>query len=230
MDKKIKVFLVEDDENFGSVLQSYLEINDYEVDWFKNGKEAAHRFQKACYNICILDVMLPGADGYGLAKTIKSQEPQIPIIFLTAKTLKEDVIKGYKTGADDYITKPFDSELLLYKLQAILKRNGGKEEIAESYQLGIFTLENDRRMLKHEETSIKLSPKEHALLLLLLQHKNQVLPREEALMQIWGDNDFFTARSMDVYVSKIRKYLKTDPRLEIENIHGSGFILRMPEE
>src|SRR6056297_3316058 len=182
MASKVKVFLVEDDVNFGSVLQDYLEINDYQADWYKNGAEATKHFQKDSYDICILDVMLPGVDGYHVAKEIKSISPRIPIIFLTAKTLKEDVIKGYKTGADDYITKPFDSELLLYKLQAILKRNEGKEEIAESYQLGIFTLESDRRMLKHEGTSIKLSPKEHALLLMLLQYKNQVLPREEALI------------------------------------------------
>lgn len=229
MDEKIKVFLVEDDENFGSVLQSYLQINDYQVDWFKHGLEAAGNFHKNRYDICILDIMLPGADGYSLAKKIKALDADIPVIFLTAKTLKEDVIKGYKTGADDYITKPFDSELLLYKIQAILKRKGEHPKTNQSYQVGAYLFNTDRRTLQHGDTCIKLSPKESALLVLLLQHKNRILSREEALLQIWGNNDYFTARSMDVYLSKIRKYLKEDSNLEIENVHGSGFILRMPE-
>jgi DNA-binding response OmpR family regulator len=230
MANKVKVFLVEDDVNFGSVLQDYLEINDYHADWYKNGAEASKYFQKDRYDICILDVMLPGVDGYHVAKEIKSISPRIPIIFLTAKTLKEDVIRGYKTGADDYITKPFDSELLLYKMEAILKRKVVREPINQKYHLGTYTFDSDLRILRHGETTIRLSPKESALLMMLLQHKNHILPREEALLQIWGNNDYFTARSMDVYLSKIRKYLKAEPSLEIENIHGSGFILRVKEE
>ncbi|MDY6800631.1 MAG: response regulator transcription factor [Bacteroidota bacterium] len=225
MEQKKKIFLVEDDENFGSVLQSYLEINDYQTVWFKDGLEAMENFFKNNYHLCIIDIMLPGADGYNVAKKIKTVDPEVPIIFLTAKTLKEDVIKGYKTGADDYITKPFDSELLLYKMEAILKRKDGYEKKATTYTLGSFIFNTEMRTLKNNEILIKLSPRENALLQLLIKHKNQILSRDEALLKIWGDNDYFTARSMDVYISKIRKYLKSDPTLEIENIHSRGFIL-----
>lgn len=225
MEQKKKIFLVEDDENFGSVLQSYLEINDYPTDWFKDGLEAIDNFSKKNYHLCIIDIMLPGADGYNVAKKIKSVDLDIPVIFLTAKTLKEDVIKGYKTGADDYITKPFDSELLLYKIEAILKRKEGYEKKGATYSLGAFVFNSEMGTLKNSEILIKLSPRENALLHLLVKHKNQILPRDEALLEIWGDNDYFTARSMDVYISKIRKYFRSDPTLEIENIHSRGFIL-----
>lgn len=230
MEAKTTIFLVEDDESFGSVLKSYLEINNFQVHWQKDGLKAIKDFKKEGYDICILDIMLPGADGYTIAQNIKAQAPNVPIIFLTAKTLKEDIIKGYKTGVDDYITKPFDSELLLYKIRAILNRKGQAANEEQIQRVGIYEYNSDLRTLQYNNTFVKLSPKEAALLRLLLRHKNQILPREEALLQIWGENDYFTTRSMDVYLSKIRKYLKADPNLAIENIHGSGFILRTKEE
>lgn len=230
MEAKTTIFLVEDDESFGSVLKSYLEINNFQVHWQKDGLKAIKDFKKEGYDICILDIMLPGADGYTIAQNIKAQAPNVPIIFLTAKTLKEDIIKGYKTGVDDYITKPFDSELLLYKIRAILNRKGQAANEEQIQRVGIYEYNSDLRTLQYNNTCVKLSPKEAALLRLLLRHKNQILPREEALLQIWGENDYFTTRSMDVYLSKIRKYLKADPNLAIENIHGSGFILRTKEK
>ena len=229
METKYNIFLVEDDENFGSVLKSYLEMNDFEVSWVKDGANALKIFQSQQYDLCILDIMLPNLDGFTIAKKIKSQYPDIPTIFLTAKTLKEDVLQGYKLGADDYVTKPFDSEVLLYKIKAIIKRKAEVNSDSDSFKIGTYEFDSKLRMLSNKGESVKLSPKENELLKMLCLHQNKVLDRDKALNQIWGEDGYFTTRSMDVYITKLRKYLKKDQSVEIENIHGSGFILKVKE-
>ena len=173
--------------------------------------------------------MLPNVDGFSIAKKIKELNSEIPIIFLTAKTLKEDILQGFKIGADDYITKPFDSEVLLYKVKAIIKRNKLSKDDSNIFKIGKYEFDSELRILSYNDDSVKLSPKESNLLKMLCLHKNKVLDREKALTQIWGEDDYFTARSMDVYITKLRKYLKNDTSIEIENIHGSGFILKIME-
>ncbi len=229
MENKLNIFLVEDDKNFGSVLKSYLEINDFNVSWIKDGAMAVEGFKQQNYSICILDIMLPNVDGFSIAKKIKELNSEIPIIFLTAKTLKEDILQGFKIGADDYITKPFDSEVLLYKVKAIIKRNKLSKDDSNIFKIGKYEFDSELRILSYNDDSVKLSPKESNLLKMLCLHKNKVLDREKALTQIWGEDDYFTARSMDVYITKLRKYLKNDTSIEIENIHGSGFILKIME-
>lgn len=229
MKGKNRIFLVEDDLSFGSVLKAYLEIYKYEIEWVKDGRDAINTFENGQFDICILDVMLPHIDGFQLAEKIKRLRPEIPFIFLTAKTLKEDEIKGYELGADDYIKKPFDSEILLFKLQAILNRNSDikQKTKSSSLQIGHFLLKPEYRELYNlqNNTNQKLSPKEAELLQMLIESKDSVLLRDEALRKIWGDDNYFTKRSMDVYVTKLRKYLKDDKTIEILNIHGSGFRL-----
>jgi len=229
MENEKHIFLLEDDENFGSVLKSYLEMNDFKVSWTKDGATAMADFQSGQFDFCILDIMLPNIDGFAVAKKIKSINPEIPTIFLTAKTLKEDVLEGYKLGADDYVTKPFDSEVLLYKIKAILKRKTEQANEFSDYQIGDYIFDSELRSLTYNNESVKLSPKESELLRMLCEHKNKVLDRDKALNTIWGEDGYFTARSMDVYITKLRKYLKNDASIEIENIHGSGFILKTNE-
>ncbi len=221
------IFLVEDDENFGSVLKSYLEMNDFKVTWTKDGAKAVQNFGEHKFDICILDIMLPNVDGFSIAKKIKELNPDIPTIFLTAKTLKEDIVEGFKLGADDYITKPFDSEVLLYKIKAIIKRNQISGSDTKIFTIGNYEFDSDLRILSINDDQVKLSPKESELLKMLCLYENKVLDREKALTEIWGEDGYFTARSMDVYITKLRKYLKNDPSIEIENIHGSGFILKV---
>ncbi len=230
MENRNNIFLLEDDENFGSVLKSYLEMNDFNVSWTKDGAQAIPNFQSGQFDFCILDIMLPNLDGFTVAKKIKAIDPEIPTIFLTAKTLKEDVLQGYKIGADDYVTKPFDSEVLLYKIKAIIKRKSERYNDSTDFRIGNYTFDSELRVLSHEKNSIKLSPKESDLLKILCLHMNKVLDRDKALNEIWGEEGYFTARSMDVYITKLRKYLKKDSSIEIENIHGSGFILKTKED
>lgn len=230
MENKLNIFLVEDDENFGSVLQSYLDINDFHVLWTKDGAEAVKNFTKQAFDLCILDIMLPNVDGFSIARKIKEINPEIPIIFLTAKTLKDDILEGFKIGADDYITKPFDSEVLLYKIRAIIKRNQNPKSDLHTFEIGAYQFDSELRILSLYENKVKLSPKESNLLKLLCLHENKVLDRDKALNQIWGEDGYFTARSMDVYITKLRKYLKNDSTIEIENIHGSGFILKINKQ
>ncbi len=228
MSKKIHVFLVEDDRNFGAVLKSYLEIHDFEVEWVDDGRDALSAFRSDDYDICILDVMLPHVDGFQIAREIRFADKQIPLIFLTAKTLKEDILKGFSLGADDYITKPFDSEVLLCKIKAILKRNeqAEKEEPPDNdFSIGKYRFNYPHRLLTIGGNERKLSPREAELLRLLCLKMNDVLPREMALKKIWGEDNYFTTRSMDVFITKLRKYLRDDPAIEITNIHGSGFRL-----
>lgn len=228
MESKTSIFLVEDDLSFGSVLKAYLEMHNYKVEWVNDGKLALDTFIKGDYELCILDVMLPHIDGFQIAENIKTRKPMIPIIFLTAKTLKADEIKGYKLGADDYIKKPFDSEILLLKLKAILKRkqNSANQSTKSSIlTIGFFEFNHRFRELTNLKTNEvqKLSPKEGQLLQMLLESREEIVPRDEALRKIWGDDNYFTKRSMDVYITKLRKYLSSDARIEILNIHGSGF-------
>ncbi|MCH1452897.1 MAG: response regulator transcription factor [Flavobacteriaceae bacterium] len=224
-----KILIVEDDFNFGNILRDYLILNDYNVVLAKNGIEGMEKFEKENFDLCILDVMMPFKDGFTLGKEIREKNENIPLFFLSAKTLKEDVLRGFKIGADDYLTKPFDSEVLLAKIKAILNRKNFVN-IPESenfeFEIGKFSFNSKLRFLTYgEEDSIKLSPKENQLLRLLVLHINDLLPREMALNKIWRDDNYFTSRSMDVYIAKLRKYLKPDESVEILNIHGEGFRL-----
>jgi two-component system OmpR family response regulator len=228
--KPVKIFLVEDDLSFGSVLKSYLELNDYSVDWVDDGKYALEHFRKGVFDICILDVMLPHVDGFTIANEIRQINNTVPIVFLTAKKLKEDVLKGYGVGGDDYITKPFDTDILLCKIKAIISRRDVHDGSKDLYEIGKFVFNAKLRTLTVGENENKLSPKEAQLLELLAINPNALISREMALKKIWGSDDYFTARSMDVYVTKLRKYLADDPSLVIKNIHGAGFQLLITED
>lgn len=227
--KKLHILLVEDDPNFGNVLRDYLDLNDFEVTLAKDGIEGFVMFKNNDYDLCILDVMMPRKDGFSLAEDIRKTNTQIPIIFLTAKTMKEDVLRGYQVGADDYLTKPFDSEVLLYKIKAIFQRKESefaKEEEDFIFTIGSFQLNSKLRQLTYKnQAPQKLSPKENKLIKMLMQYKNDLMPREIALTKIWRDDNYFTSRSMDVYIAKLRKYLSLDEKVEIVNIHGEGFRL-----
>ena len=228
-----RILLVEDEENFGDVLKSYLEMNDYEVMLATDGEEGLEVFNSHKFDLCILDVMMPKKDGFTLGKEIKEKSPNVPLIFLTAKTMKEDEVQGFKIGAEDYIKKPFNSEILLYRVQAILKRASNTKTIKnepQEYKVGNFTFNFPLRVLTGKDgKKEKLSPKEAALLKMFATRKNDILPRTEALNEIWGEDSYFTARSMDVFVTKLRKYFKEDPSIEIINIHGNGFQLVIQE-
>ena len=224
-----KILLVEDDPNFWTVLKDYLALNDYNVTHAKDGIEGLIMFKNNDFDLCILDVMMPRKDGFSLAQDIRSSNKEIPIIFLTAKTLKEDVLRGYQVGADDYLNKPFDSEVLLFKIKAILQRkesDTSAENEQFEFEIGSFFFNSKLRHLSvGDNEPQKLSPKESKLLKMLALHKNDLMPRELALTKIWRDDNYFTSRSMDVYIAKLRKYLKIDESVEILNIHGEGFRL-----
>jgi DNA-binding response OmpR family regulator len=220
-----KIFLVEDDLSFGSVLKSYLEINDFAVDWVDDGKYALDHFRRGNFDICILDVMLPHVDGFTISREIRQINNLVPIIFLTAKKMKEDVLTGYDAGGDDYITKPFDTDILLAKIRSILARRDFQSGTRDIYEIGKFIFNSRLRTLTIGNDEKKLSPKEAQLLELLALNPNSLISREMALKKIWGNDDYFTARSMDVYITKLRKFLSDDPDLNIKNIHGAGFQL-----
>ena len=226
-----KILIVEDDPNFGSILRDYLKLKDYNVTLAKNGIEGFEKFKSNKFDLCILDIMMPYKDGFTLAKEIREKNENIPIFFLTARSLKEDVLKGFRIGADDYLTKPFDSEVLLAKIKNILNRKTYTNSMNENslkfeYKFGEFNFNSKIRELKYENNSpIKLSPKENKLLELLVLNINDLLPRDMALNKIWRDDTYFTSRSMDVYIAKLRKYLSLDSNIEIINIHGEGFRL-----
>lgn len=228
---KSKVLLVEDDSNFGNVLKNYLELNDFDVVLERDGRLGLAAFQREKFDICLLDVMMPHVDGFTLAEEIRDIDPDVPLFFLSAKTMKDDIITGYKLGADDYITKPFDSEVLLLKIKAILKRNEETKNEAENkeFDLGIYHFNPKLRELIVNGKTQTLSPKENELLRMLCEYKNDLLPRETALKRIWGSDTYFNGRSMDVYIAKLRKYLKEDAKVEIVNIHGNGFRLVVSE-
>jgi two-component system, OmpR family, response regulator len=223
-----KILLVEDDQNFGDVLRSYLEMHDYEVELTTDGELGLAAFKKNKYDLVITDVMMPKKDGFTLAKDIRQLDKEVPMIFLTAKTLKEDVLEGFKIGADDYITKPFNSEELLFRVKAVMRRTtkpADTQEDQREFIISDYHFDYALRILtyKPDGSTDKLSPKEAQLLRLFCFRINDVLQRSEALTKIWEDDNYFTARSMDVFITKIRKYLSKDKNIEIENIHGNGF-------
>ncbi len=230
--EKNQILLVEDDASLGQVLKNYLELNDYEVELARDGILGLAAFRRKKFDICLLDVMMPNMDGFTLAEEIRNVDPDVPLFFLSAKGMKEDIMRGYKLGADDYITKPFDSEILLHKIRVVLKRNSELEEkkhAVTEWNLGNFRFNSRLRNLQIGDQSFTLSPKESELLTMLAEYKNDLLPREAALKRIWGSDTYFNGRSMDVYIAKLRKYLRLDPTVEIVNIHGNGFRLVVPE-
>ncbi len=228
---KPQILLCEDDTNLGMVLKNYLELNDYIVTLERDGKLGLAAFQREKFDLCLLDVMMPNMDGFTLAEEIRDVNPDVPLFFLSAKTMKDDIIQGYKLGADDYITKPFDSEVLLHKIKAILKRNEElhREEANAEYDLGRYHFNPRLRELIIDGKTQTLSPKENELLKMLSEYKNDLLSREIALKKIWGSDTYFNGRSMDVYIAKLRKYLREDSAIEIVNIHGNGFRLVVTE-
>tara|TARA_B100000900_G_scaffold32947_1_gene24875 strand:+ start:102 stop:821 length:720 start_codon:yes stop_codon:yes gene_type:complete len=230
IDNNYRILLAEDDPNLGLVLKDSLELHGHKVELFENGEKAWKSFAKDDFDICILDIMMPIKDGFTLAKQIREVDYRIPIVFLTAKSLKEDKLEGFKIGADDYITKPFDRDELIHRVDAImrrifLERNPENDDIA--FSIGKYTYRHDTRILEFGESQMKLTTKEGDLLRLLAQHQNQILHRDVALKHIWGNDSYFTGRSMDVYVTKLRKYLKEDKEIEIINVHGKGFRLNI---
>ena len=231
MEDNNKIMLCEDDENLGMLLREYLQAKGFSAELFPDGEAGYRAFTKQKYDICILDVMMPKKDGFTLAHEIRQSNADVPIIFLTAKQLKEDILEGFKIGADDYITKPFSMEELVFRVEAILRRVRGKKNKESSiYKVGNFTFDTQKQLLSIGEKQTKLTTKENELLALLCSHANEILQRDFALKTIWIDDNYFNARSMDVYITKLRKHLKDDPQIEIINIHGKGYKLIIPDE
>ncbi|MBN1767465.1 MAG: response regulator transcription factor [Prolixibacteraceae bacterium] len=229
MDEKIKILLAEDDENLGLLLKEYLVAKGYDTDLYPDGEAAYHGFMRNQYKICLLDVMMPKKDGFSLAKDIRMVNADIPIIFLTAKNLKEDVLEGFKIGADDYMTKPFSMEELIFRIEAIMRRLSSENNKSDQsiFQIGKYTFDARKQLLIFDNIEEKLTTKESELLRLLASNANKVLERNYALKAIWIDDNYFNARSMDVYITKLRKHLKNDPTVEIINVHGKGYKLIM---
>jgi two-component system, OmpR family, response regulator len=223
---KTRILLAEDDENLGSLLQEYLQAKNFETDWVTNGDKAFRYFEQYHYDLCIFDVMMPVKDGFALATDVRVMSSTIPIIFLTAKSMKDDILEGFSRGADDYITKPFSMEELLFRIEAILRRTSGvKGGNKQRWEIGRFIFDVKKQELIIDEKVQKLTTKESDLLKLLCSNMNEVLERNFALKAIWIDDNYFNARSMDVYITKLRKYLKNDPRVQIINVHGKGYKL-----
>ena len=226
MKKDIKVLLVEDDLNLGSITSDYLKAKGYNCSWKTNGELGYREFVKNQYDIVILDVMMPIKDGFSTAKDIRGIDKKVPIIFLTAKSMKEDTLKGFEIGADDYITKPFNMEELTARISAILKRvSSDTESHFDDIKIGKLTFNPKMQILSKDDFSVSLTTKESDLLILLHKNKNEILERDHALKAIWGDDNYFNGRSMDVYIAKLRKYLKYDEQIQIINVHGRGFKL-----
>jgi len=228
--EKLRILLCEDDENLGMLLREYVQAKGYLCDLYGDGDLGFKAYMKGRYDFCILDVMMPKKDGFTLAQEIRSLNADIPIIFLTAKSLKDDILEGFKIGGDDYITKPFSMEELLLRIEAILRRVKGKKgKDVVAYRLGSFVFDVQKQLLVHDtpegQKQAKLTTKESDLLGLLCAHANEILERNFALKTIWIDDNYFNARSMDVYITKLRKHLKDDPTIEIINIHGKGYKL-----
>lgn len=226
MKAKIRVLLVEDDPNLGNLLREYLAVKGFAVKLMIDGEKGFSEFKRSKYDFVILDVMMPKKDGFTLAKEIRELDQQIPILFLTAKSMKEDTLEGFKSGADDYMTKPFSMDELLARIEAIMRRSGLKDDNEPSiHDIGQFNFDPNKQSLQMNGDSIKLTTKENDLLYLLSKKRNQVLERNYALNAIWGDDNYFNGRSMDVYIAKLRKYLKKDEGVQIINVHGKGFKL-----
>lgn len=226
MEKKLAILLAEDDENLGQLLSAYLKSKGFEVFLAADGQLALDAFNTGKYNFCVFDVMMPKLDGFSLAKEVRELDKKIPILFLTAKDLKEDKLEGFATGADDYLTKPFSMEELVARINAISRRTGADEaDSSGEIYVGTIKYEPELRLLHTEGEAKKLTTKENQLLELLVKNKNEVLDRQATLRAVWGDDNYFNGRSMDVYIAKLRKLLKEDPAIEIMNIHGKGFKL-----
>lgn len=231
MDQQTKILLCEDDENLGMLLREYLQAKGLNVDLMPDGEAGLKAFAKDKYDLCVLDVMMPKKDGFTLAQDIRNLNADMPIIFLTAKTMKEDILEGFKLGADDYISKPFSMEELMFRMEAILRRVKGKKAKEVSvYNIGRFAFDTQKQMLSIDGKDTKLTTKESELLTLLAANANNILERNYALKTIWIDDNYFNARSMDVYITKLRKHLKEDPTVGIINIHGKGYKLITPEK
>lgn len=229
MSKKHHVLLVEDELNFGSVLSQFLSMHGFEVTWAKQGAKAWSIIQTGeAFDCCVLDVMMPEMDGFTLGKEIKQRRPELPFVFLTARSMKEDMIQGFKIGAVDYITKPFDSEVLVYKIKALLERSVKPKQTETVFQIGQFEFDSELRQLRLDEEVKNLSPKEGALLKLLAERANSLVSREELVATSWNEDNYFTRRSMDVYMSKLRKYLEADPSVSITSVHAGGYRLESP--
>ena len=230
MEEKLNILLCEDDENLGMLLREYLQAKGYNTELCPDGEAGYKAFIKNKYDICVFDVMMPKKDGFTLAKEIRAINADVPIMFLTAKNLKDDIFEGFKIGADDYITKPFSMEELTLRMEAILRRvRGKKNREVTVYQIGKFSFDSKKQILSIGDKSTKLTTKESELLGLLCSHQNEILQRDFALKSIWIDDNYFNARSMDVYITKLRKHLKDDDSVEIINIHGKGYKLIVPE-
>ena len=230
MEEKLRILLCEDDENLGMLLREFLQAKGFNADLCSDGEKGYKAFVKNQYDLCVFDVMMPKKDGFTFAQEIRLVNTEVPIIFLTAKALKEDILEGFKIGADDYITKPFSMEELVSRIGAILRRvRGKKDKEVTSYKIGRFTFDTQKQVLVIDDKTKKLTTKESELLALLCANVNQILERNFALKTIWVDDNYFNARSMDVYITKLRKLLKDDPSIEIINIHGKGYKLITPE-
>ncbi|MEQ8530925.1 MAG: response regulator transcription factor [Imperialibacter sp.] len=229
MKNRPKLLLVEDDPSLGFVLKDNLEQGGYEVVHATNGLDAQQFLKANTFDLCLLDIMLPKVDGFTLAKSIRATNSSVPILFITARSLQEDKLKGFSIGADDYITKPFSMEELLFRVAVFVKRTTPTEERPTSQQLGIgeYTLDTDTLRLRFKDGETKLTRRENDLLFMLVSRKNQLVKRDEILLQLWGDDDYFAGRSLDVFVSRLRKYLRHDPNVQIENHHSVGFQLRV---
>ena len=229
--EKVKILLCEDDENLGMLLREYLQAKGYNVTLAPDGEAGFQHFSNEKFDLCILDVMMPKKDGFTLAQDIRKVNSVIPIVFLTAKSLKEDVLEGFRIGADDYITKPFSMEEMLLRIEAIMRRiSGKKSKNGTEYQLGSMIFDAQKQTLVTDNGTTKLTTKECELLALLVQNANSILERNYALKTIWVEDNYFNARSMDVYITKLRKLLKDDPEVKIINIHGKGYKLIVPEQ
>ena len=229
MENKLHILLCEDEESLGMLVREYLQAKGYDAELYLDGEAGYKAFVKGKYDMCLLDVMMPKMDGFTLARELRSINSEVPIMFLTAKNLKDDILEGFKLGADDYLTKPFSMDELVYCMEAILRRvKARSRQMATRYQLGRFTFDTQRQLLSIDDKSTKLTTKESELLTMLCTHMNDILERDLALKTIWIDDNYFNARSMDVYITKLRKHLKDDPNVEINNVHGKGYRLVVP--
>ena len=229
MENKLHILLCEDEESLGMLVREYLQAKGYDAELYLDGEAGYKAFVKGEYDMCLLDVMMPKMDGFTLARELRMINAEVPIMFLTAKNLKDDILEGFKLGADDYLTKPFSMDELVYRMESILRRvKARNKQMAVRYQLGRFVFDTQRQLLTIGEKSTKLTTKESELLTMLCTHMNDVLERDLALKTIWIDDNYFNARSMDVYITKLRKHLKDDPNVEINNVHGKGYRLVVP--
>ncbi len=227
MSDKTKILLVEDDNNLGYILKEYLAMHDFEVTWAKDGELGLRAFQDGEFDLCVLDIMMPKMDGFTLAEEIKAVAPNLPLVFLTAKSLKVDKLKGFKVGADDYIVKPVDEEELIARINAIIKRSSftAQKDMQSEFEIGSYSFDFTNQTLSRNGTRQGITTKEAEILRQLCLHKGKLLDRKLTLKQLWGETDYFNRRSMDVFISKLRKYLSADPNIKITNVHGKGFIL-----